>query len=89
MCIIIFLAKIVSEGMDQDHGRLRSFKSILFALAVCGLPTVLVMLQPDFGTAFVYICILVFILFIARIGWGYIVAAAGALAAGLPLAYFL
>lgn len=88
VCIIIFLAKIVSEGMDQDHGRLRSFKSILFALAVCGLPTVLVMLQPDFGTAFVYICILVFILFIARIGWGYIVAAAGALAAGLPLAYF-
>ena len=32
VCIIIFLAKIVSEGMDQDHGRLRSFKSILFAL---------------------------------------------------------
>ena len=88
VCIIIFLAKIVSEGMDQDHGRLRSFKSILFALAVCGLPTVLVMLQPDFGSAFVYICILVFFLFIARIGWGYIVAAAGALAAGLPLAYF-
>ena len=81
VCIIIFLAKIVSEGMDQDHGRLRSFKSILFALAVCGLPTVLVMLQPDFGTAFVYICILVFILFIARIGWVYIVAAAVALAA--------
>ena len=24
VCIIIFLAKIVSEGMDQDHGRLRS-----------------------------------------------------------------
>ena len=81
VCIIIFLAKIVSEGMDQDHGRLRSFKSILFALAVCGLPTVLVMLQPDFGTAFVYICILVFILCIARIGWVYIVAAAVALAA--------
>lgn len=88
ICIIVFLAKIVSEGMDQDHGRLRSFKSILFSVAVCGLPTVLVMLQPDFGTAFVYICILVFILFIARIGWGYIAAAAGALAAGLPLAYF-
>lgn len=88
VCIIIFLAKIVSEGMDQDHGRLRSFKSILFALAVCGLPTVLVMLQPDFGTAFVYICILVFILFIARIGWGYIVAAAGALAADAACIFF-
>ena len=88
ICIIVFLAKIVSEGMDRDHGRLRSFKSILFALGICGLPTVLVMLQPDFGTAFVYLCILIFILFIARIGWGYIIAAAGALAVGLPLAYF-
>lgn len=88
ICIIVLLAKIVSEGMDRDHGRLRSFKSILFALGICGLPTVLVMLQPDFGTAFVYLCILIFILFIARIGWGYIIAAAGALAVGLPLAYF-
>lgn len=88
ICIIVFLAKIVSEGMDRDHGRLRSFKSIIFALGICGLPTVLVMLQPDFGTAFVYLCILIFILFIARIGWGYIIAAAGALAVGLPLAYF-
>ena len=84
----MLLAKIVSEGMDRDHGRLRSFKSILFALGICGLPTVLVMLQPDFGTAFVYLCILIFILFIARIGWGYIITAAGALAVGLPLAYF-
>ena len=88
ICIIVLLAKIVSEGMDRDHGRLRSFKSIIFALGICGLPTVLVMLQPDFGTAFVYLCILIFILFIARIGWGYIIAAAGALAVGLPLAYF-
>ena len=88
ICIIVLLAKIVSEGMDRDHGRLRSFKSILFALGICGLPTVLVMLQPDFGTAFVYLCILIFILFIARIGWGYIITAAGALAVGLPLAYF-
>ena len=88
ICIIVFLAKIVSECMYRDHGRLRSFKSIIFALGICGLPTVLVMLQPDFGTAFVYLCILIFILFIARIGWGYIIAAAGALAVGLPLAYF-
>ena len=88
ICIIVFLAKIVSEGLDRAHGRLRSFKSIIFALGICGLPTVLVMLQPDFGTAFVYLCILIFILFIARIGWGYIIAAAGALAVGLPLAYF-
>ena len=53
--IIVFLAKIVSENMEHEHGRIRSFKSIVIALLVCGVPTILVMLQPDFGTAFVYI----------------------------------
>ena len=88
ICIIIFLSKIVSANMDQEQGRLRSFKSIVYAVLVCGLPTVLVLLQPDFGTAFVYICIMVLIFFIARVSWGYIIAAAGALAVGLPAAYF-
>jgi len=44
ICIIIFLSKIVSENMDQEQGRLRSFKSIVYAVLVCGLPTVLVLL---------------------------------------------
>ncbi|MCE5236713.1 MAG: rod shape-determining protein RodA [Clostridiaceae bacterium] len=86
--IIIMLAKVVSQSMDKNDGRLRGFSSVLEALAYCMGPAVLVILQPDFGTAFVYICIMIFVFFVARIGWGYIIAAGGALAAGLPLAYF-
>ncbi len=86
IAIIMVLSEIVSESMDK-YGRLTGLKSIAYAVLLCAGPTVLVMLQPDFGTAFVYICILVFIFFMGRISWGYIATAAGALAVGAPLAY--
>ena len=88
ICIIIALSKVVSESMNRNNGKLKDFRSILLAVALCGGPTVLVMLQPDFGTAFVYLCIMIMIFFVGCIGWGYIVAVGGMAAAGLPLAYF-
>lgn len=86
ICIILALAKASSEDVDRE-GRLRSPLVILKCIILCMVPTVLVMLQPDFGTAFVYICIMVFIFFAARIGWAYIAAAAVMVAIGAPLAY--
>ncbi|HWR18496.1 MAG TPA: rod shape-determining protein RodA [Clostridia bacterium] len=86
--IIIMLAKTVSQSMDNNGGKFKGLVSVLEALAYCLVPTVLVMLQPDWGTAFVYICIMVFMFFIAKISWGYILTAVGALAGTLPLAYF-
>ena len=85
--LILTLAKVVSDDMNI-HGNLSTFSVIVKALVLCMIPTVLVMLQPDFGTAFVYICIMVFIFFTARISWLYILAALGIVAAGAPLAYF-
>ena len=87
--IILMLANIVAEDMDKNDGRLHSFKAIVMAVAACIVPSMLVMLQPDFGTAFVYICIMVFVFFVARIGWAYIATAAGVVAAAFPAAYFL
>ena len=84
--IILMLAQSVSQSMDAS-GKLTGFVKIMKTCALCAIPTVLVMLQPDFGTAFVYICIMLFIFFMARISWGYILTAAGTLAAVLPLGY--
>ena len=86
IAIIIALSSIVSESMEK-YGKLTGFKTIFYCVLICGVPTLLVMLQPDFGTAFVYVCIMVFIFFVGKISWGYIAAAAGALAIGSPLAY--
>lgn len=88
LSIIMALSIIASNAMAKNEGKFKGFRSIFLALLLCGIPTALVMLQPDFGTAFVYLCIMIVIFFVARIGWGYIAAAAGAAAAGLPAAYF-
>ncbi len=88
LSIIMALSIIASNSMAKNEGKFRGFQSILFALLLCGIPTALVMLQPDFGTAFVYLCITIVIFFVARIGWGYIAAAVGTAAVGLPVAYF-
>ena len=87
ICIIIALSKYVSDCMDRE-GRFGGFVYIIKTTMLCLIPMVLVMMQPDFGTAFVYICIMVFIYFIGKVSWGYIAAAAGVVAAGMPLAYF-
>jgi len=88
LSIIMALSIIASNSMAKNEGKFKGFQSILFALLLCGIPTALVMLQPDFGTAFVYLCIAIVIFFVARIGWGYIAAAVGTAAVGLPAAYF-
>ncbi len=88
ICIIIALSVVASNSMEKNNGTFRTFKSVFGAVALCAVPTVLVMMQPDFGTAFVYICIMAVIFFSAKIGWGYICAAVGAAGVAMPLAYF-
>lgn len=86
--VIVMLAKIISEDVDNT-GHLRSIKSIGSALGYCLVPALLIYLQPDFGTMFVYIVILAVMLFTAKLAWGYIITAIGSLAVIAPIAYFL
>ena len=86
--VIVMLAKIISEDVDNE-GHLKSIKSIGSALGYCLVPALLIYLQPDFGTMFVYIVVLAVMLFTAKLAWGYIIAAAGTLAIAAPIAYFV
>ena len=54
--IIVTLSKYVSDCMDKE-GKFRGLGYIIKTTMYCAVPTVLVMMQPDFGTAFVFICI--------------------------------
>ena len=84
--LIIYLSKFVSETMDREGG-LKRFSDIVKTVGLCALPTMLVALQPDWGTAFVFIMVLICLLFIGKIGWQYILGAVVVLGAALPLAY--
>lgn len=61
LVIILFLARIFTETQEFD------WKKLLTILAVVGFPTVLILLQPDFGTAMVFSFSLLVMLFFSKI----------------------
>lgn len=63
-------------------------KNILKLLAHLGVLLFLIMLQPDFGTAMVFIFIFAGIVFAAGISYKYIAAAVGTVIGAIPIAWF-
>ena len=86
IAIIITLSKFVSTAMDE-HGSLKRFKDVLIATGFTALPFLLIVLQPDYGTAIVLLVIMIAIFFVAKIYWLYVLVAAIAAGAGLPAVY--
>ncbi|MDD3919896.1 MAG: rod shape-determining protein RodA [Eubacteriales bacterium] len=85
--LILSLSKICSDAYERD-GSIKAPKDILLAVGCFAIPFGLVVLQPDFGTAVVFLAIFVCILFISKISWKYIISALVALAAIAPLSYY-
>ncbi|MGI6161925.1 MAG: FtsW/RodA/SpoVE family cell cycle protein [Christensenellales bacterium] len=82
--IIFILAKILSERLENSGGSL-GWKDIWAVVWRVGIPLVLVMSQPDWGTAAVYIVILAGMLFVAKISYGKIAIILGSGAALAPV----
>ena len=55
---------------------------VLVTAVIIGVPTLLILLQPDFGTAMLVGISGAFVLFLAGLSWWWFVAAAGAVNAG-------
>ena len=68
ICVVIFLAKVFSSD-SGDH-----FVRILIPVVVVSIFFLLVMLQPDFGTAMDILLVSVFILFVSGFPLTYIVS---------------
>ncbi|MEX1057574.1 MAG: FtsW/RodA/SpoVE family cell cycle protein, partial [Natronospirillum sp.] len=60
---------------------------VAIALFLCLAPAVLVINQPDLGTALLIICSGLFVIFLAGLSWWYILAGLGAAVAIFPLAW--
>ena len=58
------------------------------ALLIIALPVGLILLQRDFGTAMLVLASGVFVMFLAGLSWWWFIAAAGAVAAVAPVAWF-
>lgn len=63
-------------------------KTTLQTLAIIGVPTLLVAMQPDLGTAILIVMSGIFIIFLAGIDWRFIIIALILIAAFLPIMWF-
>ena len=81
---IITFSKHVSLIGDEINRPKNVFKLCLHLLVILGL----VLLQPDFGTAMVFVFIFAGILFVSGISWKYILGAVTAIVAAAPPAWF-
>lgn len=59
--------------------------TVLVTLAIVGVPTLLVMIQPDLGTSMLILASGGFALYLGGLRWQYIAVAAGAVAAAAPI----
>lgn len=89
LAIIIMMAKrLAGNEDDEDAEEEPQWKKVLSCLMIMGLPLVLVVMQPDFGTAMVYVVIFFVMLFVGGIRIWWLLGMIGAAAAAAPTLYF-
>lgn len=81
---MVIAAAFYFEKIQQN----RSIKNYILLLATSALPIGLVLQQPDFGTAVVYVFMFLCMLFVSGIKYRYIFIFGGATLLGLPLLWF-
>ncbi|MEG0074216.1 MAG: rod shape-determining protein RodA [Clostridia bacterium] len=86
---ILIMGRIVEFIADRDTKGINTLINLSIILLVMGSIVALIGIQPDFGTAFVYIVITVFMLFRAGLSYKYIVSAMLISIVVVPLVYFL
>lgn len=82
--LIISLAKFIDKNKETVNQPFTLIKILAFA----GLPVLLIMMQPDAGTAMVFVFFIALMLFVAGIKWKYIGYAFGTLLVSLPVLWF-
>lgn len=82
--LIISLSKFI----DNHKHSLNQPRTLFKILAFAGLPIMLIMLQPDAGTAMVFVFFIAAMLFIAGLDWKYIKSAIAIFLVSLPFIWF-
>lgn len=85
IAVVLFLANIMSKMSKKEINRPLK---LLMILAIALMPTLLIILQPDYGTAMAYVMAIVVMLYVAGIDKKYIITAVLILVISLPLLYF-
>ena len=83
IAVVLFMANVMVKL--QQKGR---FCKLGIILATVAVPTLLIIKQPDYGTALAFLVALIFMLYVAGINKKYIITAVLLVVILVPLAYF-
>ena len=86
--VIIFLAFTISKIQERNREDINKPIKLLIILGVVILPVLLIIKQPDYGTAIAYIIATAMMLFAAGIDKKYIIATILLVVIAVPLLYF-
>ncbi len=83
LVIILLVARYLSELKGDQLGS----RDLLKLIGLVGVPLLLVLKQPDLGTALTYVPVLAAGVFLAGLRWKYIAVAAGVMALAVPVSW--
>lgn len=85
--IIMFIATVMVKIQKNNKNNINKISRLLLLLIIIGLPIVLIILQPDYGTAMAFIVSMCLMLFVSGINKKYIIVVFLLISISIPLAY--
>ncbi len=85
--VILFLSFAITKIQEKDKRNINKPVKILILLAILALPVLLIIKQPDYGTAAAFFVAIIFMLIIAGIDKKYILGTIILVAVSIPLLY--
>ena len=86
--VILFTADVIVKLQKKGKDEINRFWKLGLILLTVAVPVLLIIKQPDYGTAFAFLVALIFMLFVAGIQKKYIIISALLVAILVPVAYF-
>lgn len=87
IALILFMAYSLNLLQAKNRKEINKFYKLFVMLAIAAVPILLIIKEPDFGTATAYIFATVFILFVSGINKRYIILAILAIVILVPIVY--
>ena len=86
--VILFLAYAINKIQMNNRSNINKPTRLLILLAILGIPVLLIVMQPDYGTAAAFIVAIALMLITAGIDKRYIIGTAILVVIAIPLLYY-
>lgn len=87
IAVVLFMANVMVKLQQKGREEINRFCKLGIILATVAVPTLLIIKQPDYGTALAFLVALIFMLYVAGINKKYIITAVLLVVILVPLAY--